>query len=65
MEFRVDWNSSTGNSEFYPNSMDSAADLLNRVALMAFYAHLSLKLETWNEEGGTVALLVPVNEGIH
>ena len=62
LEFRVHWNSSMRSSGLCPNSMDSAADLLNRVALMASATKLSFRLETWEREGGSVSLLVPINE---
>ncbi len=62
LEFRVNWNSSVKSSGLCPNSMDSAADLLNRVALMTFASKLSFRLETWDREGGSASLLVPVNE---
>ncbi len=62
LEFRVNWNSSTKSSGLCSNSMDSAADLLNRAALMAFYAKLSFRLGAWKSEGGSVSLLVPTSE---
>ena len=62
LEFRVNWNSSVKSSGLCPNSMDSAADLLNRVALMTFASKMSFRLETWDREGGSASLLVPVNE---
>ncbi|NOQ23629.1 MAG: hypothetical protein GQ565_13410 [Candidatus Aegiribacteria sp.] len=65
VKFRVNWNSSTKNSGLCPNSTDSAADLLNRAALMASHTGVSFRLEGWNREGGAVSLLVPVSEEIH
>ncbi|MCK4806695.1 MAG: hypothetical protein KAT09_03565 [Candidatus Aegiribacteria sp.] len=63
-EFRISWNSTSKSSGLCPNSMDSAADLLNRAALMAFNARLSFRLEAWSREGGSAFLLVPVNDDI-
>jgi hypothetical protein len=62
LEFRVNWNSSMKSSGLCPNSMDSAADLLNRAVLMASAANLSFRLGAWNSEGGSASLLVPVNK---
>ncbi len=62
VEFRVNWNSSTKSSGLCSNSLDSAADLLNRAVLMASCAGLSFRLEAWNSEGGSASLLVPVND---
>jgi hypothetical protein len=62
VEFRLNWNSSTKGSGLSPNSMDSAADLLNRAVLMASCARLSFRLGAWNSECGSASLLVPVND---
>ena len=62
LEFRVDWSSSLKSAGLIPRSMDSAADLLNRAALMASAAKLFFRLGAWNSEGGSASLLVPVNK---
>ena len=62
LEFRVNWNSTMKNSGLCTNSLDSAADLLDRVALMASATERSFRLETWNSEGGSASLVVPTNE---
>jgi len=64
-EFRVTWNSPSSGSGLCPNSMDSAADLLTRAALMASNAGLSFRLEEWTREGGAASLLVSAREEIH
>lgn len=62
LEFRVNWNSCLKSSGLCQNSMDSAADLLNRAALMAVAAKISFRLGHWDSESGSVSLLVPTNE---
>ncbi len=62
LEFRVNWRSSMKSAGLCSGSMDSAADLLNRAALMASAAKLSFRLWAWNSEGGSASFLVPVNK---
>lgn len=62
LEFRTNWSSSMKSAGLCPGSMDSAADLLNRAALMASAAKLPFRLGAWNSEGGSASLLVPVNK---
>ena len=62
LEFRFKWSSSMKSTGLCPGSVDSAADLLNRAALMASAAKLSFRLGAWNSEGGSASLLVPVNK---
>ncbi|MCK5114972.1 MAG: hypothetical protein KAR44_00090 [Candidatus Aegiribacteria sp.] len=62
VEFRLNWNSSSKSSGLCPNSMDSAADLLNRAALIAVTAKLTFRLGAWNSEGGSISLLVPIDK---
>ncbi|MEN8209125.1 MAG: hypothetical protein ABFR50_07720 [Candidatus Fermentibacteria bacterium] len=62
LEIRVAWSSSQKSAGLCPGSMDSAADLLNRAALMALSAKLYFRLGAWNSDGGSVSLLVPINK---
>ena len=61
-EFKVNWNSTSKSSGLCPNSMDSAADLLTRAAMLASHSALSFRLNVWNRDGGSASLLVPVND---
>ncbi len=61
-EFRISWNSTSKSSGLCSNSMDSAAELLNRAALLAADSKLSFRLDEWNSEGGSASLIVPVND---
>lgn len=60
-EFRLSWNSPVSGSGLCPNSIDSAADLLTRAAIMVSHEGLSFRLGGWNREGGSASLLVSVN----
>ncbi|MCD4774499.1 MAG: hypothetical protein K8S15_00430 [Candidatus Aegiribacteria sp.] len=62
VEFRIKWTSSSSKgSGVCPVKMDSAADLLTKVVLMAFHAGMSFKLNSWNSESGSASLLISVS----
>jgi hypothetical protein len=61
-EFRVRWTSASKGSGLCLDKMDSAADLLTSVVLMAFHAGMSFKLNSWNSESGSASLTISVTD---